>query len=172
MHDIHFVLLVFTISIIVASLVHQPILNFAKSHYFYDNPEARKLQREPIPVMGGFVVFVGALIGSLFYWLFYDCSPFIPVQIAMFLMLIVGAWDDIKKLSPNLKFAIEVVVDSVNHIDGIDNTHTGKNRQWPCNPWGDFMKSPKTMKVINRIVVVKCQCRNDDNFNCKLQIRR
>lgn len=110
MHDIHFVLLVFTISIIVASLVHQPILNFAKSHNFYDNPEARKLQREPIPVMGGFVVFVGALIGSLFYWLFYDCSPIIPVQIAMFLMLIVGAWDDIKKLSPNLKFAIEVVV--------------------------------------------------------------
>lgn len=110
MHDIHFVLLVFAISIVVASLAHQPILNFAKSHGFYDNPEARKLQREPVPVMGGFVVFIGAMIGSLVYWFKYDCSSIIPVQIAMLFMLAIGAWDDLKKLSPALKSIIEIVV--------------------------------------------------------------
>ena len=100
MHDIHFILVVFAVSIFVASLVHQPILWFAQKHNIYDNPEARKLQRKPVPVMGGFVVFLGAILGSLVYWFKYDCSSIVPVQIAMLVMLIVGAWDDLKKLSP------------------------------------------------------------------------
>ena len=110
MHDIYFILVVFAISILMASLAHQPILGFAKKHNVYDNPEARKLQRRPVPVMGGYVVFFGAMIGSLSYWFKYDCSSIIPVQVAMLVMLAVGAWDDLKKLSPYLKFAIEVVV--------------------------------------------------------------
>lgn len=110
MHDIHFVLIVFSISFIFSSLAHQPILRFAKKHNIYDNPEARKLQRTPVPVMGGFVVFLGAIIGSFCYWFKYDCSSIIPVQIAMLVMLIVGAWDDMQKLSPALRFIIEIIV--------------------------------------------------------------
>lgn len=110
MHDIHCILVVFFISIIVASLAYRPILRFAERSNFYDNPEARKLQRKPIPVMGGFVVFIGSIIGELFYWFKYDCTSIIPIQIAMLLMLLVGAWDDMKKLSPTVKFVIEIVV--------------------------------------------------------------
>lgn len=110
MHDIYFILFVFFISLIVASLVHQPVLCFARKHNIYDNPEARKLQRKPVPVMGGLVVFVGAMIGSLCYWFKYDCSSIIPVQVAMLLMLVIGGWDDIKKLSPGLRFVFEIVI--------------------------------------------------------------
>ena len=110
MHVSYSILLVFFISLVVASLMHQPVLYYAKKHNIFDNPEARKLQRRPVPVMGGFVVFFGAIVGSLSYWFKYDCSAIIPVQVAMFVMLLVGAWDDIKKLSPSLKFVIEIVV--------------------------------------------------------------
>ena len=110
MHDIYFILLVFIISLSVAALAYLPILRFAQKHNIYDNPEARKLQREPIPVMGGYVVFLGAMAGSFFYWLKTDCSDLIPVQIAMLLMLAFGGWDDLKKLSPKFKFLIEIVV--------------------------------------------------------------
>ena len=110
MHDIYFIFLVFFISLIVASLTHQPVLHFAKKHHIYDNPEARKLQRKPIPVMGGLVVFLGAMAGSLCYWFKYDCSSIIPVQIAMLVMLVVGGWDDIKHLSPLLRFVLEIVI--------------------------------------------------------------
>ena len=110
MHVSYSILLVFFISLVVASLMHQPVLYYAKKHNIFDNPEARKLQRRPVPVMGGFVVFFGAIVGSLSYWFKYDCSAIIPVQVAMFIMLLVGAWDDIKKLSPSLKFVIEIVV--------------------------------------------------------------
>ena len=110
MHDIHLVLIVFFISIFVASLVYKPILKFAKNHHYYDNPEARKLQRRPVPVMGGFVVYVGAMTGALFSWFMYDCSFIVPVQVAMLIMLIVGTWDDLKDISPTWKFAVEVAL--------------------------------------------------------------
>ena len=110
MHDIYFILIVFAVSILVSSLMHKPILHFAISHNVYDNPEARKLQRKPIPVMGGFVVFVGAMAGASCYWFRHDCSSIIPVLVAMLVMLAVGAWDDLKNLSPTLKFAVEVVL--------------------------------------------------------------
>lgn len=110
MSDIYFIVFVFFIALLVASLIHQPVLHFAKSHNIYDNPEARKLQRRPIPIMGGLVVFIGAVIGSLCYWFRLDCSSIVPIQIAMLIMLIIGAWDDIKKLSPSLRMLLEVII--------------------------------------------------------------
>lgn len=110
MPEIFSILFVFFVSLVVSSLTHRPTLQFARKHLFYDNPEARKLQRTPIPVMGGFVVFFGAMAGSLCYWFRHDCHSIIPIQIAMLLMLIIGAWDDIKKLSPALRFVFEILI--------------------------------------------------------------
>lgn len=110
MHIGFSVLIVFFVSLLVASLIHKPVLRFAQRHKIYDNPEDRKLQRRPIPVMGGFVVFLGAIVGSSSFWLTSDCSSIVPVQIAMLIMLGVGAYDDIKKLSPISKFIIETLI--------------------------------------------------------------
>jgi len=110
MHDIYFILLVFFVALIVASLTYQPVLYFAKKNNIFDNPDVRKLQREPVPVMGGLVVFFGAMAGSLCYWFKYNCLSIVPVQLAMLLMLIIGAWDDIKKLSPLLRFVFEILI--------------------------------------------------------------
>jgi UDP-N-acetylmuramyl pentapeptide phosphotransferase/UDP-N-acetylglucosamine-1-phosphate transferase len=110
MHDIYFIIVVLLVSFVVASLAYQPVLYYAQKHNIYDNPEARKLQRKPVPVMGGLVVFLGAMAGSLCYWFKCDCSSIIPVQIAMLLMLVIGGWDDIKQLSPLLRFVLEIVI--------------------------------------------------------------
>lgn len=110
MHDINFIFIVFLVSILVSSLIHRPVLKYAKRNNIYDNPEARKLQRKPVPVLGGLVVFIGAIAGSLCYWYKYDCSALIPIQVAMMVMLVLGGWDDIKKLSPILRFVFEIVI--------------------------------------------------------------
>ena len=110
MHDIYFIIFVFFVSMVVSICVHRPVLQYAKRHNIYDNPEARKLQRTPVPVLGGLIVFIGAIIGSLVYWYKYDCSALIPIQVAMLLMLIIGGWDDMKKLSPTLRFVMETVI--------------------------------------------------------------
>ena len=110
MHGIYFIVLVFFISFVVASLMHQPVLNIAKKHHIYDNPEKRKLQRNPVPVMGGFVVFFGAMAGSLCYWFKENSLALVPIQIAMLMMLLIGAWDDVKKLSPVFRFVLEILI--------------------------------------------------------------
>lgn len=110
MHEIYFIVLVFLISLVVASLVHRPVLAFAKRRMLYDNPEERKLQRKPIPLMGGVVVFLGSMAGSLSYWVKYQSLSIVPIQFAMLLMLLIGAWDDIKKLSPSFRFIVEIIV--------------------------------------------------------------
>ena len=110
MHDIFFIVFVFFLSMVVAGLLYNPILRFAKRNHIYDNPEARKLQRKPVPVLGGLVVFLGAIAGSLCYWFKYDCSSIVPVQFAMLLMLVLGGWDDVKKLSPSLRLLAEMLV--------------------------------------------------------------
>ena len=86
------------------------MLQYAIKHHYYDNPEKRKLQRRPIPVMGGFVVFIGAIVGSLCYWFKFDSLSIVPVQIAMLMMLCIGAWDDLKKLSPEVRLILEVII--------------------------------------------------------------
>lgn len=110
MHDIYFIVFVFLISMVVASLLYKPVLNFARRHNIYDNPEARKLQRRPIPVLGGLVVFLGAIVGSHLSWLKYDYSSIIPVLVAMLLMLVLGGWDDVKKVSPIFRLIAETLI--------------------------------------------------------------
>lgn len=110
MYDIYSIILILVVALFVASSAFQPILKIAKKHNIYDNPEARKLQRRPIPLLGGCVVFFGALVAALCYWYKHDCTSIIPVEVAMFVMLLLGTWDDMKQLSPYFRFAVEVVV--------------------------------------------------------------
>lgn len=128
MHDIHYIVLVFLISLVVALLIYKPTLYIARRFRFYDNPDFRKLQRRPIPVMGGFVVYTSGIAGILSFWFFRDCTSIIPVMVAMTIMLIVGALDDRRSLSPKQKFAVEIVLvvalalingDTINTLHGL-----------------------------------------------------
>ena len=137
MHDIYPVALVFIVSLIAATLAYKPILALARKLKMYDNPEERKLQREPVPVMGGFVCFIGIIAGSLCYWFVHDNSAILPLQMAMLLMLTIGAWDDFKDLSPYTKFAIEtiVVVALAYATDGVVDNLYGLWGVYELSPW-------------------------------------
>lgn len=110
MYDIYFILLVFVIALAVAALAFHPVLQVAKRNKIYDNPEARKLQRRPIPLLGGCVVFFGTIVAALCYWFKRDCTSIIPVEVAMFIMLWIGTWDDVKHLTPWFRFVVEVIL--------------------------------------------------------------
>ena len=110
MYIIYSLILVTFIALVVSALIFKPILKIAKKNNVYDNPDARKLQRRPIPVLGGFVVFIGAITGTLCYWFKWDCTSIIPVEVAMFVMLWIGTWDDMKKLSPMFRLVCEIVI--------------------------------------------------------------
>ena len=91
------------------------ILSIAKEKRIVDNPNARKLQKNPVPILGGIAAFfgvvTGVLTGSSVSWIFsgYPLFSLAPVLCAMVIMVYVGAADDILGLSPTSRFLIEIL---------------------------------------------------------------
>lgn len=91
------------------------ILHIAKEKNLVDNPDARKLQQTPVPVMGGIAVFFGVAMGLLAGYTVGGAvgaefrTLMMPVLAAMVVMLYTGAMDDILGLTPRARFVIEIV---------------------------------------------------------------
>lgn len=75
-----------------------------------DNPDARKLQRTPIPVLGGIAVFFGMIVSLVITRLAFDTHSLFAIMGVMTIMLYVGTMDDILSLSPRMRFLIEIAV--------------------------------------------------------------
>ena len=86
------------------------ILKIAKEKHLVDNPDARKLQKEPVPVMGGIAVFFGLVSAVLVGCILTDCSPLLPVLMAMVVLLYMGAMDDLVGMSQLGRVLAEVLV--------------------------------------------------------------
>ena len=90
------------------TLVYPFVLQFAKDHDIVDNPNARKLQRMPVPVLGGLVVYIGIMMGCLVLMALHPEPILAYGMLAMTIMLMVGIWDDIKELSATFRFVFEI----------------------------------------------------------------
>ena len=104
------VLSVFVASLLVVAWSHPIVRKVAVKRNIMDNPDARKLQKESVPVMGGVAVFFGLITGLCVEYAFVNISGMLPIFIAMSLMLCVGIMDDVSGLSPWLRFLIEILV--------------------------------------------------------------
>ena len=103
-------LLVTVLSLVVSGLVFPFALKFAKRHGIVDNPNARKLQRVPVPVFGGVVVYSGILAGTLLLLLLTGNTMLSWGLVAMTVMMVIGTWDDMRDLSARFRFLIEIVL--------------------------------------------------------------
>ena len=52
----------FIVSLCATWWIFKKVLNIAKLKNIVDNPDARKLQRVPVPVLGGIAVFFGMIV--------------------------------------------------------------------------------------------------------------
>lgn len=103
-------LILFVISFAAAWAVFKPTLKIAKMKQIVDNPEARKLQKVPVPILGGVVVFFGIAVGLMFFKTMFYQTALLPVLAAMVAMLYVGTIDDIVDIKPSIRLAIETGV--------------------------------------------------------------
>jgi len=92
--------------------IYLKILKIAKIKGIVDSPNIRKLQKAPMPVLGGLAVFFGLLMGLLLFCAlnegsFAVSSPFI---IGAGVLLFLGAMDDILNLTPKSRLLIEIAV--------------------------------------------------------------
>ena len=110
MVSIWIAILLSAIAFVVTMLVYPHVLGFARRHNIVDNPNARKLQRVPVPVMGGMTVYIGLLVSSLVAFILIKDIRIIKMMVLVTIMGAVGVWDDVKDVSASLRFGIEFFV--------------------------------------------------------------
>lgn len=103
-------ILVGVVSMLTSGFVFPFALKFACKHGIVDNPDARKLQRVPVPVFGGIVVYSGILTGSLVLLMLVPNTMLLWELVAMTIMMVIGMWDDVKDISASLRFLIEILL--------------------------------------------------------------
>ncbi len=107
-----FIIVPLVVALLAVGWVHPRLVRIAAMKMIVDNPDARKLQKEPIPILGGVAVIFGAVLGI-------SCTAVFPETVfndtivliiaVMMVMLYTGTMDDILELTPRLRFLIEIM---------------------------------------------------------------
>lgn len=100
----------FVTAFLSAWWIYRPVLRIAMEKNIVDNPCVRKLQKEPVPVLGGVAVAFGVIAATFFGGIFFDVRPLYPLICILMAMLCMGVMDDMRGLSPYLRFAVEILV--------------------------------------------------------------
>lgn len=130
MNKVYHLLIPFIVAFCATIWIHPKILKIAILKNLVDNPDTRKLQRKPVPVMGGLAVFFGIVTGLCSSQLTFFSPGVFVLMAAMTIMLYTGTIDDILDLTPRTRFIIEIGV--VAFIMLVNNS--GINHFWGL--WG------------------------------------
>lgn len=121
-------IILFLLSIFATSWIFKKVLKIALMKNIVDNPDARKLQRQPVPVLGGVAVFWGMLVSLVVCNMYFAADWILVVLGLMTVMLYIGSLDDLLSLSPSFRFILEVLVifimitcndNSINNFHGL-----------------------------------------------------
>ncbi len=98
------------VSLIAVQWIFFRILKIAKIKHLEDVPNARKLQKQPTPVLGGIAVFFGLTLGIILaVILFPEAKSLLPVMLAAMVMLYIGSIDDVLGISAWVRALIEAL---------------------------------------------------------------
>ena len=109
-HYVWFGLMLFCVAFITSYAVYPLVLRMSRVWGIFDNPNARKLQRKPVPVLGGLSVFVGIVIGACLILTIKFSYKELFLIVAMAMLMLVGIMDDKKGLPVWFRFAMEILV--------------------------------------------------------------
>ena len=143
------------IAIFILSLAFSLILTplagkIARKYNIFDMPSERNIHSQSIPRIGGLALYVSFFI-PFFFSAAYPTSVFdlltfnfqiISLVLGSSLVFALGLWDDMKRLKPIWKFAVQVLAASIAYAGGmkIDSvalpggTYSAAVRGY-CNPW-------------------------------------
>ena len=98
------ILLSTLLAAVLITIILIPLFNsLALRWQLVDLPSPRKIHERPIPRVGGVAMALGALV-PIMYWNYAD-SFVQAFLIGGCLLVLFGAYDDVRELSPKIKFA-------------------------------------------------------------------
>ena len=104
------IILPFVSAMVITALVHPVIVKMALKKNMTDAPDYRKLQKQPVPVMGGLAVFFGVVVGAGVTSMFFNTYALFTCVVALTVMMYVGMLDDMVGLSPIVRIVLEIAV--------------------------------------------------------------
>lgn len=96
------------LSAAIVRIVHPYLVKFAFEHDIVDKPNDRKLNRMPVPVLGGVGVFLGFMIALSSAAIIMRVSLPATYVVVLFMMFGMGLIDDLYDLKPRIKFAVQI----------------------------------------------------------------
>ena len=133
---IDYILIALASAMLAVIWIHPRLVKIAHLKNIVDNPNARKLQQTPVPVLGGVAVFFGIVLGIALSSTYANCSSLMTIVAAMMIMLYTGTMDDIIDLSAWLRLVVEIGVvmliiystdSSINSFHGLWGIETFSN---------------------------------------------
>lgn len=124
---VNMMILPMLVAMLVVVVIHPLLVKIARRKHIVDNPSARKLNKEPVPILGGVGVVCGILFGigvTICYG--FDVNIPVAVVIALVIMLYTGVGDDILDFEPRRKFVLQVFVVALMMLSAevyVDNLH-------------------------------------------------
>ena len=97
-------------SLLLVSWIHPLVVKTALLKDIVDKPDYRKLQKTPVPVLGGVAVYWGIVIGAGITSVVFHSNVLLTSIVALTVMIYIGTMDDILGLSPALRLLMEVLV--------------------------------------------------------------
>lgn len=104
------IIIPFIVAFCTVLWIFPKILNLALTKNLVDCPDARKLQKRPVPVLGGMAVFFGIAVALFVSLIDTYYANLFGIFVAMGIMLYIGTMDDLMGLSPNMRFLVEIIV--------------------------------------------------------------
>ncbi len=100
-------------AVVVVSIVHPRLVRIALRRSIVDNPNARRLNTEPIPVLGGAGIYTGILLTVLLFSCINRIEPLYAVLAAATMMLCIGVADDIFNICAKIKLVVQILAVAV-----------------------------------------------------------
>lgn len=110
MNPLMYIITLFCVSLLSTWWIFKYIHRISVLKNIVDNPDDRKLQKYPIPVLGGVAVFFGIIVSLVCSQVFFSSASLFSLLGIMAIMLYIGTMDDILTLSPGIRFVIEIII--------------------------------------------------------------
>ena len=146
-----YILLPFVAALLASIWVFPKVLKIAFDKNIVDNPDARKLQRVPVPVLGGMAVVFGILVALSVSQLFVDCSSLFTIVLAMVIMLFIGTMDDILDIPSTTRFVLEILV-ALMIIYTCDYSLDNLHGLWGVHELSPWVSLPLTVVTVVGII--------------------
>jgi UDP-GlcNAc:undecaprenyl-phosphate GlcNAc-1-phosphate transferase len=117
--DITIYMLIFATALVMALGATPVVRRVALRLGVIDQPNARKIHVNPIPLLGGLAIYGAFIVALLLFGSRFGLSELVGILVGASLVSFLGLWDDRRGMSPLLKLVGQILAASILVLSGV-----------------------------------------------------